>query len=51
MNDANVDPDGRYFAGSMAYDMTPDAACLYRLEADRSLHTVLTGVTISNGID
>jgi sugar lactone lactonase YvrE len=51
MNDANVDPDGRYFAGGMAYDMAPDAACLYRLDADRSLHIVLTGVTISNGID
>jgi sugar lactone lactonase YvrE len=51
MNDANVDPDGRYFAGSMAYDTAPEAACLYRLDADRSLHTVLAGVTISNGID
>ena len=51
MNDAAVDPAGRYFAGSMAYDTTPGAACLYRLDADRSLHTLLTDVTISNGLD
>ena len=51
MNDANVDPAGRYFAGSMAYDLQPGAACLYRLDTDRSLHTVLTGLTISNGLD
>ncbi|GAA4587017.1 hypothetical protein GCM10023194_34750 [Planotetraspora phitsanulokensis] len=51
MNDAGVDPAGRYFAGSMAYDQEPGAASLYRLDADRSLHTVLTGVTISNGVD
>jgi sugar lactone lactonase YvrE len=51
MNDGGCDPAGRYFAGSMAYDETPGAGCLYRLDPDRSLHTVLTGVTISNGID
>ncbi|GAA3818230.1 SMP-30/gluconolactonase/LRE family protein [Sphaerisporangium flaviroseum] len=51
MNDGNVDPAGRYFAGGMAYDLEPGAACLYRLDTDRSLHTVLTGVTISNGLD
>jgi sugar lactone lactonase YvrE len=51
MNDANVDPAGRYLAGSMAFDVTPGAARLYRLDADGSLHTVLTGATISNGLD
>ena len=51
MNDGGVSPEGRYLAGSMAYDTTPGAACLYRLDGDGSLHTVLTGVTISNGID
>jgi sugar lactone lactonase YvrE len=51
MNDGNVDPAGRYFAGSMAYDAEPGAACLYRLDSDRSLHTVLTDVTVSNGLD
>ncbi|MFC4534143.1 SMP-30/gluconolactonase/LRE family protein [Sphaerisporangium dianthi] len=51
MNDGNVDPAGRYFIGSMAYDAEPGAASLYRLDPDRSLRTVLTGVTISNGMD
>jgi sugar lactone lactonase YvrE len=51
MNDANVDPAGRYFAGSMAFDQRPGGACLYRLDLDGSLTTVLTDVTISNGID
>lgn len=51
MNDGNVDPAGRYLAGSMAYAFTTGAAELYRLDRDRSLHTVLTGVTCSNGID
>ncbi|MET8146144.1 SMP-30/gluconolactonase/LRE family protein [Sphaerisporangium sp. NPDC005288] len=51
MNDGNVDPAGRYFAGSMAYDAAPGAASLYRLDPDRSLRTVLTGVTIANGLD
>jgi sugar lactone lactonase YvrE len=51
MNDGGCDPAGRYFAGSMAYDTTPGAGCLFRLDPDLSLHTVLTGVTISNGID
>jgi sugar lactone lactonase YvrE len=51
MNDGNVDPAGRLLAGSMAYDVEQGAGCLYRLDNDRSLSTVLTGVTISNGVD
>jgi sugar lactone lactonase YvrE len=51
MNDANVDPAGRYFAGSMAFDLRPGAANLYRLDTDGSLTTAVTGATISNGID
>jgi sugar lactone lactonase YvrE len=51
MNEANVDPAGRYLAGSMAFDQQPGAACLYRLDADLALETVLTNVTISNGLD
>jgi sugar lactone lactonase YvrE len=51
MNDGNLDPAGRYFAGSMAYDGEPGMGCLYRLDPDGSLHTVLTGVAISNGLD
>jgi len=34
----------------MAYDESPGAGTLYRLELDGSCTTVLTGLTISNGI-
>jgi sugar lactone lactonase YvrE len=51
MNDGGCDPDGRFYCGSMAYDQRPGAASLYRLDPDRSVHTVLTGVTISNGLE
>ncbi|OLT06626.1 hypothetical protein BJF90_15855 [Pseudonocardia sp. CNS-004] len=51
MNDANVDPAGRYLAGSMAFDQTPGAGCLYRLDPDGTLHTAVGDTTISNGLD
>jgi sugar lactone lactonase YvrE len=50
MNDGACDPQGRFWAGTMAYDETPGAARLYRLELDGSCTTVLSGLTISNGI-
>jgi sugar lactone lactonase YvrE len=50
MNDGACDPQGRFWAGTMAYDETPGAGGLYRLEFDGSCTTVLTGLTISNGI-
>ncbi|MGF2949334.1 SMP-30/gluconolactonase/LRE family protein [Microbacterium alcoholitolerans] len=50
MNDGCCDPDGRLLAGSMAYDAAPGAAELRVLGADLSSRTVLTDVTISNGI-
>jgi sugar lactone lactonase YvrE len=49
MNDACADPAGRFWAGSMAYDFTPDAGSLYRVDHDGSVTQVLDGVTISNG--
>ena len=51
MNEGGCDPDGRFYCGSMAYDKTPGAAALYRLDPDGSASVVLDGVTISNGID
>ena len=51
MNEGGCDPDGRFYCGSMAYDKRPGGASLYRLDPDRSVHGVLTGVTISNGLD
>jgi sugar lactone lactonase YvrE len=50
MNDAACDQAGRMFAGTKAEDDTPGAGALYRLDTDHRLTTVLTGVTISNGI-
>ena len=51
MNDGGCDPDGRFYCGSMAYDKTPEAGALYRLDADGSTLVVLDGVTISNGLE
>jgi sugar lactone lactonase YvrE len=50
MNDGACDPQGRFWAGTMAYDEAPGAGVLYRLELDGSCTAVLTGLTISNGI-
>ncbi len=50
MNDGACDPQGRFWAGTMAYDESPGAGALYRLELDGTCTTVLTGLTIANGI-
>lgn len=50
MNDGACDPQGRFWAGTMAYDESPGAGTLYRLELDGRCTTVLTGLTISNGL-
>lgn len=49
MNDACADPTGRFWAGSMADDFTPDAGSLYRVDRDGTVTRVLDRVTISNG--
>lgn len=49
MNDGKVDLDGRFWAGSMAFDKTPGAGSLYVLDGDRT-STALESVTISNGL-
>jgi sugar lactone lactonase YvrE len=51
MNEGACDPEGRFYCGSMAYDQRPGAAMLYRMDPDRSVRVVLTGVTVSNGVD
>lgn len=49
MNDGVCDPAGRFWAGSMAYDETPGAGSLYRVDADGSVTRVLDSITIANG--
>jgi sugar lactone lactonase YvrE len=50
MNDGGCDPSGAFWCGSMAYDSTPGRGSLYRLAPDGSVATMLTGVTVSNGL-
>ena len=50
MNDGKCDRHGRLWAGTMAFDETPGAGALYRLDADGTVSTILEGVTISNGL-
>lgn len=50
MNDGGCDPQGRFYCGSMAYDATPGAGTLYRLNTDLSVDRALEGSTISNGL-
>lgn len=50
MNDGACDAQGRFYCGSMAYEAGAGRGALHRLDPDRSVHTVLEGVTISNGI-
>lgn len=50
MNEGACDPRGRFYCGSMAYDQRPGAATLWRLDPDRTITPVLTGLTVSNGL-
>jgi len=50
MNDGACDPQGRFWAGTMAYAETPGAGTLYRLDADGTATAMVRGTTISNGL-
>jgi len=50
MNDAKADAKGRWWAGSNAIDFTAGKGRLHRLEADRTFTTVLSGLTLPNGL-
>ena len=49
-NDGAVDPQGRYWAGTMNDKSPNDEGVLFRLDSDKSLHRVLENVTIPNGV-
>jgi sugar lactone lactonase YvrE len=50
MNDGGCDPQGRFYCASTAYDETPGAGSMYRLDPDGSITVVLSDLTISNGM-
>jgi sugar lactone lactonase YvrE len=50
MNDAACDPQGRFWAGTLADDHHPGGGALYRLDTDGRSEQVLDGLTISNGL-
>ena len=51
MNDGACDAAGRFWAGTMCMQERPGLGALYRLDPDGSTHTMIAGVSISNGID
>jgi sugar lactone lactonase YvrE len=51
MNDGACDPQGRFWAGTMADDHRPGGGALYRLDWAGRTELMLDGLTISNGLD
>ncbi len=49
-NDGACDAAGRLWVGTMALDERSPVAGLYRVDADLTVTTMLTGTTISNGL-
>ena len=49
-NDGKCDPWGRFWAGTMAYDFSPGAGSLWRLNNDFSCSLQWQELTISNGL-
>lgn len=50
MNEGGCDPQGRFYCGSMAYDLSPGAGTIWRLDGDGRTTTAVTDVTVSNGL-
>lgn len=49
-NDAKCDPRGRPFVGTMAYDLSPGVATLYRLDRGPTATVVFDRLTLANGL-
>lgn len=49
-NDGGCSPDGAFYLGSMAYDETPGAGTLYRIDPTGAAGPVVEKVTVSNGL-
>lgn len=50
MNDAKCDSAGRFWGGTIALDLHAGGGSLYRMDADRSITRVLSGLHIPNGM-
>jgi sugar lactone lactonase YvrE len=50
MNDAACDPDGRFWAGSMAWDTHPGGGRLVRCDPDGTVAVVLPAADVANGL-
>jgi sugar lactone lactonase YvrE len=50
MNDAACDPQGRFWAGSVAYDQRAGGARLLRCDPDGAVRVMLPAATIANGL-
>lgn len=50
-NDGKPGPDGAFWMGTMATDLSPGQGSLHRVGADGSVRTVVSPVSISNGLD
>lgn len=49
-NDGKCDPQGRFWAGTMAYDCRSGAGSLYVLDTSGQVSRALDGLSISNGL-
>lgn len=49
-NDGKADPSGRLWIGTMARDASDAGGALYRVDADGSMHRILEGCGIANGL-
>jgi sugar lactone lactonase YvrE len=50
MNDAACDPEGRFWAGTLAEDRRPGGGALYRFDREGRTELMFDGLTISNGL-
>jgi len=50
LNDGEIDPQGRFWAGTMGWEAEPEAGALYRLDPDGTVTRMLDGISISNGL-
>jgi sugar lactone lactonase YvrE len=51
INEVKCDPQGRMWAATLATDFTTAVAGLYRIDPDRRVTSILSGVRVGNGLD